>query len=84
MQKKKKKKNGIWASRVKTDIKKTPQVNTEDLSTPGTPTSKNQCMVTLKAVPIEGKSASSAREFEEYEAIQGYTKLENWVLWWWG
>ena len=31
-------------------------------------------MVTLKAVPIEKKSASSSRELEEYEAIQGDTK----------
>ena len=34
-------------------------------------------MVTLKAAPIEGKSASSAGELEEFEDVQGDTKLED-------
>ena len=35
-------------------------------------------MVTTKADPIEGKSASSAGELEQYEDVQGDAKLEEW------
>ena len=34
-------------------------------------------MVTLRTAPIKGKSACSAREPEEYEDVQGDTKMED-------
>ena len=49
----------------------------EDFSTPGTPISAHQCMVTPRAAPFEGKSACSAIELEEYDDVQGDTKLED-------
>ena len=75
-QKKKKKKRKMASQSKNRDIKRTPQV-AEYLSTPGTPISVHQCMVTSKAASVEEKSASSAGELEEYENVQGDTKLED-------
>ena len=62
------------------DIKKTPQVDiAEDLSTSGT-ISAHQCMVTMTAAPIEGKSACSARELEEYEDVREILSWRTVVL----
>ena len=35
-------------------------------------------MVTRMASPFVGKSADSAGELDEYEDVQGDTKLEDW------
>ena len=51
--------------------------NAGDLSTPGILISVHQYMITRRAAPIEGESACSARDLEEYEDVRGDTRLED-------
>ena len=57
------KKGKVTSQSTNQDIKKTHKVDiAEDLYTPGIPISVNRCMITVRAAPIEGESACSARE----------------------